>query len=84
MGSAEELQGGEDVGGVPSGHGARLLRLGVSCPRCGSRPALRVTEDAVRAVAHHPPGERLGTYQCQRRQCGTVYELTAAAYQNAG
>lgn len=61
----------------------RLLRLATSCPRCGSRPALRITEDAVRAVSHHPPDERLGTYQCHRRHCGTVYDLTAAAYQNA-
>lgn len=64
----------------PSG---RLLRLAASCPGCGSRPALRVTEDAVRAVSHHPPDERLGTYQCSHRRCGTVYDLTAAAYQNA-
>lgn len=61
----------------------RLLRLAASCPRCGSRPAMRVTEDAVRAVSHHLPEERLGTYQCSHRRCGTVYDLTAAAYQNA-
>jgi len=63
--------------------GGRLLRPAVSCPRCGARPAFRITEDVVRAVAHYPPGERLGTYQCQRRQCGTIYDLTAAAFQNA-
>jgi hypothetical protein len=63
--------------------GGRLMRLAVSCPRCGSRPAMRVTEEALRAIAHHPPGERLGTYQCQRRQCGHIYDLTAAAYQHA-
>lgn len=61
----------------------RLLRLAASCPNCGSRPALRITEDAVRAVMHHPPDERLGTYQCHRRRCEAIYDLTAAAYQNA-
>jgi hypothetical protein len=37
----------------------QLLRLAASCPGCGARPALRVTDDAVRAVAGHPPEERL-------------------------
>ena len=63
--------------------GGRLLRLAASCPNCGARPALRITEDAARAVAHHPPDERLGTYQCHRRACGSIYDLTADAYQNA-
>ncbi len=61
----------------------RLLRLAVSCPHCGARPALRITEAAVRAVEHEPPEKRLGTYQCHRRRCGTVYDLPAAAYQRA-
>ena len=61
----------------------QLLRLAASCPGCGARPALRVTDDAVRAVAGHPPEERLGTYQCHRRRCETVYDLTAGAYQQA-
>lgn len=63
--------------------GGRLLRLAVSCPRCGSRPAMRVTECAVRAVAELPPGGVLGTYQCQRRGCGEIYDLTVAAYLGA-
>ncbi len=61
----------------------RLLRLAVSCPGCGARPALRITEAAARAVEHEPPAKRLGTYQCHRRRCGRVYDLTAAAYQAA-
>jgi hypothetical protein len=32
---------------------------------------------------HHAPNERLGTYQCHRRHCSEIYDLTAAAYQNA-
>lgn len=83
MGSEERRESGETREPLSPGRYVRLLRLGVSCPRCGARPALRITEDAVRAVAHHPPGERLATYQCQRRQCGAIYDLTAGAYQNA-
>ena len=63
-------------------HG-RLLRLATSCPRCASRPALRVTEEMVRALRAEPARRRLGTYQCQRRGCGYVYDLFAAAYRGA-
>lgn len=83
MGSVEELEASGDPHGISPGSRVRLLRLAVSCPRCGSRPALRVTERAARAFEHHPPAERLGTFQCQRRQCGNIYDLTAAAYHNA-
>lgn len=83
MGNVEPGEVEERRDEVAAGRHVRLLRLGVSCPRCGARPALRITEDAARAVAHHPPGERLATYQCQRRQCGNIYDLTAAAYHHA-
>lgn len=63
-------------------HG-RLLRLAASCPRCASRPALRITEEMVRALRAEPARRRLGTYQCQRRGCGFVYDLFAAAYRGA-
>jgi hypothetical protein len=63
--------------------GGRLLRLATACPYCGARPGLRVTDQMVEDTRRHPPDQRLGTYQCQRRKCGEVYELTAAAYQNA-
>ncbi len=55
--------------------GGRLVRLTTSCPRCGSRPAMRVTEDLVRGI--HAPEDltRIGTYQCHRRGCGTIYDL---------
>ncbi len=61
----------------------RLLRLAVWCPRCGTRPALRITEAAAQAVENEPPEKRLGTYQCHRRRCGMIYDLTAEAYQSA-
>lgn len=80
MSGTTEGRGGAGGGGRRAG---RLLRLAASCPRCGARPALRVTEDAVTAVADHAPEERLGTYQCHRRHCGEIYELTARAYRDA-
>jgi hypothetical protein len=87
MSEAEQRGAAEiEVPEEPAVRGARrgrLLRLAVSCPRCGSRPALRVTEETVRAVVEAAEEDRLGTYQCHRRGCGTIYDLTAAAYQNA-
>lgn len=61
----------------------RLLRLAASCPQCGSRPAVRVAPEVVQALAAHPPGARLATYQCQRRRCGAIFDLTARAFQQA-
>jgi hypothetical protein len=37
----------------------------------------------VHALSGHPHEERVGTYQCQRRGCGAVYDLTAGAYLQA-
>jgi hypothetical protein len=60
-----------------------LLRPAASCPRCGSRPALRATAALTAAVRSRPPEERLGTYQCQRRECGQVYALLAQHFHDA-
>ncbi|HET7234520.1 MAG TPA: hypothetical protein VFJ16_31195 [Longimicrobium sp.] len=68
----------------PTPASARLLRPAAVCPRCGARPAMRFTVDAVQAVASLDAGVRIGTYQCQRRGCGAVYDLMAAACQRAG
>ncbi len=65
---------------TPADDARPLLRLAAVCPRCGSRPALRVTEELVRALKEAPGETRLGTYQCQRRGCGTIYDLVAEAY----
>jgi hypothetical protein len=69
----------------PAADGAdrRLLRVAASCPRCASRPALRVTPAAVRALEGTDPSIRMGTYQCQRRGCGALYDLSAEAFQKA-
>jgi len=75
---------GEGAGRPPEGDRARrLLRPASTCPRCGSRPALRVSEAAVRLADGAAPQERLVTYQCQRRGCGTIYDVTAAGFQKA-
>jgi hypothetical protein len=68
---------------VPEETEPRLLRPAAVCPRCGARPALRVTDVLANLLAEHPADERVGTYQCQRRGCGAIYDLVAAAYQNA-
>ena len=60
-----------------------LLRPAAACPRCGARPAMRVTAAMVHAMRGHPADERVATYQCQRRGCGAVYDLTADAYLRA-
>ncbi|HEV7587801.1 MAG TPA: hypothetical protein VGO40_06690 [Longimicrobium sp.] len=60
-----------------------LLRPAAACPRCGARPAMRVTAALVHALRDRPAHERVATYQCQRRGCGAVYDLTADAYLRA-
>ena len=62
---------------------ARLLRLDARCPRCGCYPALRTVEGEPARYRDDPPERLVGTYQCQRRGCGMVYDLTAEAYQRA-
>lgn len=79
---ADELPGGSGGEGGGDGDG-RLLRPAAACPRCGARPAMRVTAAMVRAVAGMPAGVRVATYQCQRRGCGAIYDIGAGAYLRA-
>ncbi len=60
--------------------GTRLLRLASNCPRCGCRPALRITGEVARLLTDEAQGARLGTYQCQRRGCGAIYDLVAGEF----
>jgi hypothetical protein len=60
-----------------------LLRPAVDCPKCGARPALRVTRTIIAALANTPTTATVATYQCQRRGCGAVYPITADAYHRA-
>ena len=62
---------------------AALLRLNVRCPGCGLAPAIRVTAATVADCARLAPDARVATYQCHRRGCGRIYDLTARAYQEA-
>ena len=71
-------------GGDEGTDGGRLLRPAASCPRCGARPAMRVTTAMVRVLAGQEAGVRLATYQCQRRGCGAIYDLCVGAYLRAG
>jgi hypothetical protein len=63
--------------------GSRLLRLAVRCPWCGLSPAIRITPDSRAQWGQYDPDHRVSTYQCQRRGCGRIYDLTARAYQEA-
>jgi hypothetical protein len=60
-----------------------LLRLAVSCPRCGARPAVRVTPTLVGMLSSEPADLHLATYQCHRTKCQHVYDITAGAYHKA-
>jgi hypothetical protein len=59
----------------PDTRGGRLLTVTSGCPRCGSRPALRLTEELVQRVSRARRRTRIGTYQCQRRECRAIYDL---------
>ena len=60
-----------------------LLRLAVSCPRCGARPAVRITPALVEKLSAEPAELHLATYQCHRQKCNHVYDIMAAAYHRA-
>ncbi|HEX9939127.1 MAG TPA: hypothetical protein VGB15_18435 [Longimicrobium sp.] len=72
-----------DPAAAPMEAEGRLLRPAAACPRCGARPAMRVTAAMVRALNGQETGVRVGTYQCQRRGCGAIYDLNAGAYLRA-
>jgi hypothetical protein len=57
----------------------RMCRVLASCPACGARPALRVSAWVVERLREEDPGRRVASYQCQRRSCGTIYDIPAGA-----
>lgn len=59
---------------------AVTLRLWVTCPDCGRRPLDRITPGEKRLHDGLPPGWIARSVKCR---CGTVYTITAAAYQHA-
>ena len=60
-----------------------LLRPDAVCPRCGSRPALRISRETVIALAHLGDDVRAATYQCQKRSCAQRYDITVAECRRA-
>jgi len=65
----------------------RLLLPDVRCPTCHAAPRLRITEEERELSFARPPEKELATYRCHRRiggrECGTVYWITASAYQRS-
>ncbi len=61
----------------------RMRAPAVSCPRCGSRPALRISALLIDGVRGEPGTREVGSYKCQRRGCGYIYRITASALQRA-
>jgi hypothetical protein len=62
---------------------ARLRALAVRCPTCGRPPAHRITEITRKVFLGLPADMVAGTIQCQVDACRTIYDLTAAAYQES-
>jgi hypothetical protein len=60
-----------------------FLELAVTCPACRSRPAMRITGEAAEYALRLAPEVTICTYKCRRKGCGTIYPITAAAYQGA-
>lgn len=57
----------------------RVVAPMTGCPRCGTRPALRVSGWVVEKLVGEPPERRVESYRCQRRNCGAIYDITAGA-----
>jgi hypothetical protein len=57
----------------------RLYGVLASCPRCGARPALRLSGWLLERVRHEDPHRRAASYKCQRRSCGAIYDILAGA-----
>jgi hypothetical protein len=68
---------------APAGPPERLLRPAVRCPACSAPPRYRVTEGErdLRVEMRQAPETVLGTLQCHRRECATIYPLRAGHIQ---
>lgn len=58
-----------------------LLRLDVSCPRCGTAPNIRITPQTRGRWADEAPETLVNTWHCQN--CGEPVQVRAVAYQRA-
>jgi hypothetical protein len=61
----------------------RLCGVPASCPACGARPALRLSAWLVERLRAEDPRRRVGSYKCQRRSCGRIYDILAGAVAEA-
>ena len=57
-----------------------LLVLAIKCPRCGKRPAVRISESERERKMDEDDDETVMSYKCR---CGEVYVMTAKAYKGA-
>ncbi len=53
------------------------------CPKCGRAPAFRIFAATVHVYSDLAPVAPMIEYQCNRQGCGTVFTITARAYQRA-
>ena len=67
----------------------RLLKLyGAKCPRCGTHPRIRVTEEESQLHQDAEPDQLSLTYQCHHRlengrTCDKFYQVPVRAFQKA-
>lgn len=61
-----------------------LLVLDVECPRCGTKPNLRVLPSLLELIQDAEPDHQLGTWECQGcRKVTTPVVITAGMIQRA-
>lgn len=60
-----------------------LLALDLACPRCGTRPNIRILPALAELVSGVDPDQVVGTWGCQGRQCSEKVLITAGMLQRA-
>jgi hypothetical protein len=58
-----------------------VLPLEAKCPRCGTRPSIRVYLEQAARFRTEPPTELVLEVVCQRRLCREIYDIPAKAFQ---
>lgn len=60
-----------------------LLELDLDCPKCGTKPNIRIVPELMAMVQRADPDQILGTWGCQGRQCSEKVLITARMIQRA-
>ncbi len=60
-----------------------LLALDLACPKCGTKPNIRIVPELAAMVREADPHQVLGTWGCQGRQCSEKVLITARMIQRA-